>query len=66
MALDDHADHELHDLLTENLSWIKTNFSTMMMECVPVGCQNKDALSYFFRILKTYGLDVSKTGLYNK
>jgi hypothetical protein len=66
MALEKHDDHELMGLLTENLSWIKTNFSTMMMECVPVGYQNTDALSYFFHTIKTYGFNVREAGLYNE
>lgn len=66
MALENHSDHELQDLMTENLPWIIRNFSTWMIECIPIGYQNKDALSYLFCQIKNYRIVVQTTGIFNE
>jgi hypothetical protein len=66
VALENHSDHELIDLLTENLPWIKRNFSTWMMECVPIQYQNQDALRYLFRQIKDYRFDFAGIDLFNE
>lgn len=66
MALDNHKDHELLDLLTDNLPWIIKNFSILMIESVPVGYQNDDALGYFFSKIKDYTFPIDVNSIFNE
>ena len=58
ILLDNHADHYVHDLLLTNMPWIVKNFSTIMIECVPMQLKGENALEFLFNVVKSYTFDV--------
>ena len=52
--LDNHSDHKINTVLSDNLSWISAHFDTLLTESVPVAFSGENVLRYLFTQIKDH------------
>ena len=54
VVLSHHCDHEIIDLLSKNIDFIKSNYNTILAECVPRNLEDHSAINYLNKHITRY------------
>ena len=58
VLLSEHTDHKLIDLMSKNIDFIKSNYDTILAECVPSNLENHSVIKYLQDIFFTYTIKI--------